>query len=103
MKERRKPFDRFRYKVCPVIQECPSYERYGGDTCIYCKLDPRTPSLTALKSQIKYLATEFKFTFKIASLRFPRISYFIKFILLPFLLGMVFMFIIKVTAALITG
>lgn len=103
MKEGRKPFDRFRYKVCPVIKYCPSYERYGGDTCIYCKLDPRTTSLAAIKIQLKSLAAEFKFTFKIASLRFPRISYFIKFILLPFLLGMVFMFIIKVTAALITG
>lgn len=103
MKERRKPFDKYRYKVCPIIEYCTRYKRNGCDACVDCELDPRTPSLTALKNRIKLLSLVRKNTIMLASLRFPRISYFLKFILLPFLLGIVLTFVGKVALALILG
>ena len=95
MKERRKPFDKYRYKVCPIFNHCADNKDKDGKQCIYCELSPGTSSLTFIKQELMFMTNHFALFLIHARLRFPRLTFFFKNMLLPFLIGLLAAFLAK--------
>lgn len=89
-----KPFEKLRYKVCPIFDECTKHESYNAANCTECPLNPAVTNAGFVKLKLKSLILYFRLLFFHISLRYPIFSIFFRMlvqnVLIPFLLGMIF-------------
>ena len=91
-----KLFDKFRYKVCPIFDECTKDKSYTAARCTDCPLNPAMTNRGFVKHQFKFLRSSFRKMILEIELRYPRFSFCVfplfTYVLISFFAGMFFVY-----------